>query len=130
MLSPVLTGLSKNILPRVKHTVIGSEWMEVHSFHGAVKKRYPLVEVYYKDPQNNEQSIRCYVHDSYIRHIQLNMTNYINSEYQNVTPFSHRLPISDPGDPHVDNGQESQGVGLVLCPASTNNSGHHTLSCT
>jgi len=57
---------------------------------------------------------------SYIRHIQLNMTNYINSEYQNVTPFSLPLPISDPGDPHVDHGRESQAVGLVLCPASTN----------
>ena len=110
----------KNILQHVQHTVKGSELMEVHTFHGAVRKKYPLVEVYYRDPDNKVQTIMCYVHDSYIRHIQLPMTNYIYEEYKNVTPFTLPAPISDPGEYQVGHGHESQGVAMVLCTASTN----------
>merc|ERR1711895_113785 len=94
--------------------------MEVHTFHGAVRKNYPLVEVYYKDHNSNIQSIMCYVHDSYVRHVKLNMADYILGERQNCAPYSLPGPLSDPGDPNVDHGYESQGIGLVLCSATTN----------
>ena len=74
----------KNLLQYVQHTVKGSELMEVHTFHGAVRKKYPLVEVYYQDPYNTTHSIMCYVHDSYVRHIHLNLINYIQSHYDNL----------------------------------------------
>ena len=32
----------KNILQHVQHTIKGSELMEVHTFHGAVRKKYPF----------------------------------------------------------------------------------------
>ena len=110
----------KNVLPHIHHTVKGSEMMEVHSFHGAVRKRYPLVEVYYKDPQNNVQAIMCYVHDSYIRHIQLPMYRYIIEELGNVTPFTLPSRMCCPADFQVSHGQDSQGVAMVLCSATTN----------
>ena len=50
----------KNILQHVQHTVKGTELMEVHTFHGAVRKRYPLVEIYYQDTQNkNSLNLSC-----------------------------------------------------------------------
>ena len=110
----------KNILQHVHHTKKGSEILEVHSFHGAVKKKYQLVDVYYIDQHNNSQAITCYVHDSYVRHICLDMTTYLQSEYPNVKPYTLPCAISDPGDKGVDHGHESQGIGMVLCPASTN----------
>ena len=109
----------KNILQHVQHTVKGSELMEVHTFHGAVRKRYPLVEIYYQDEQKVTQSIMCYVHDAYVRHIHINLTSYIQSEYNTLDPFWINN-LTDPGDPRVDHGFESQGVGMVLSPATTN----------
>ena len=110
----------KSLLKHVRHTKRGSEVMEVYTFHGAVRKSYPRVEVYYKDQENHIHSIMCFVHDSYIRHIQLKMADYILGERQNCRPFSLPGPLSDPGDPNVGHGYESQGIGLVLCSASTN----------
>ena len=94
--------------------------MEVHTFHGCVKKRHSLVEVYYKDMQNNTQSIMCYVHDSYIRHIKLNMADFILGQRGKCAPFTLPGPLADPGDPNVSHSHESQGVGLVLSPATIN----------
>merc|ERR1712082_81084 len=59
-------------------------------------------------------------HDAYVRHIKLNMADYIHGERQNGEPFTLSGPLSDPGDPNVGHGYESQGVGLVLCSASIN----------
>ena len=94
--------------------------MEVHTFHGSVKKKYDLVEIYYKDNQNNTQPIVCYVHDSYVRHIQLDMANYILGQQSKCAPFTIPGPLADPGDTQVSHAFESLGVGLVLCSASTN----------
>ena len=110
----------RNILPHVKYTVKGSELMEVYTFHGAVRKKYPLVEVYYRDLNNTQQALMCYVHDTYIRHVQLNMTNYICSEYKNCTPFSVPTLFADPGEDKVCHKDESLGVAMVLCSASIN----------
>ena len=74
----------KNLLQYVQHTVKGSELMEVHTFHGAVRKKYPLVEIYYQDSYKATHSIMCYVHDSYVRHIHLNLINYIQSHYGHI----------------------------------------------
>ena len=109
----------KNILQHVQHTVKGTELMEVHTFHGAVRKRYPLVEIYYQDPFNVTQSIMCYVHDSYVRHVHISLTGYIQNRYNDADPFWINK-LADPGDPRVDHGFESQGVGMVLSPATTN----------
>ena len=110
----------KSLLKYVRHTKIRTELMEVHTFHGTVKKKYQLVEIYYTDNQNNTQPITCYVHDSYVRHIQINMANYILGQQGNCAPFTIPGPLADPGDTQVSHGFESQGVGLVLSPASTN----------
>ena len=110
----------ESLLKYVQHTKIRTELMEVHTFHGCVKKRYQLVEVYYTDNQNNTQSIVCYVHDTYVRHVQLNMTNYILGQQSKCAPFALPGPLVDPGDTKVSHALESQGVGLVLSPASTN----------
>ena len=110
----------KSLLKYVRHTKIRTELMEVHTFHGTVKKKYQLVEIYYTDSQNNIQPITCYVHDSYVRHIQINMANYILGQQGNCAPFTIPGPLADPGDTQVSHGFESQGVGLVLSPASTN----------
>ena len=110
----------KSILQHVHHTVKGSEMMEVHTFNGAVKKRYPLVEIYYKDPQNNVQAIMCYVHDAYFRHVMLNMTHWIETQYSKCTPYQIPTAISDPGDQALGHAHESLGVALVLCSATTN----------
>ena len=61
----------------------------------------------------------CYVHDAYVRHIHLNLTGYIQSKYNTSDPFWINK-LADPGDPRVDHGFESQGVGMVLSPATTN----------
>ena len=110
----------KSILKYVRHTKLRSELMEVHTFHGCVKKKYQLVEIYYTDIQNNTQPIVCYVHDSYIRHTPLDMTNYIMGQRGKCAPFTLTGPLADPGDTQVSHAFESQGGGLVLSPASTN----------
>ena len=112
--------IAESLLKYVSHAKRGSQVMEVHTFHGCVKKRHSLVEVYYKDMQNNTQSIMCYVHDSYIRHIQLNMADFIQGQRGKCAPFTLPGPLADPGDPKVSHGHESQGVGLVLSPATIN----------
>ena len=110
----------KSVLKYVSHTKIRTEFMEVHTFHGSVKKKYDLVEIYYIDNQNNTQPIVCYVHDSYVRHIQLDMADYILGQQSNCAPFTIPGPLADPGDHNVSHGHESQGVGLVLSPATIN----------
>ena len=110
----------KSVLKYVSHTKIRTEFMEVHTFHGSVKKKYDLVEIYYIDNQNNTQPIVCYVHDSYVRHIQLDMADYILGQQSNCAPFTIPGPLADPGDTQVSHAFESLGVGLVLCSASTN----------
>merc|ERR1711942_179274 len=44
----------------------------------------------------------------------------MGSELNKYTPYSLSGPLSEPGDPNVGHGHESQAVGLVLCTASTN----------
>ena len=112
--------IAESVLKHVSHAKRGSQVMEVHTFHGCVKKKHSLVEVYYKDMQNNTQSIMCYVHDSYIRHIKLNMADFILGQRGRCAPFTLPGPLADPGDPNVSHGHESQGVGLVLSPATIN----------
>ena len=112
--------IAKSLLKYVSHTKICTELMEVHTFHGCVKKRYQLVEIYYTDSQNNTQPLTCYVHDTYVRHIQLDMANYILGQQSNCAPFTIPGTLANPGDTQVSHGFESQGVGLVLCSASTN----------
>ena len=114
--------IAESVLKYVSHAKRGSCVLEVHSFHGSVRKKHSLVEVYYKDMQNNTQSIMCYVHDSYIRHTKLNMANFILGQRQQgkCAPFTLPGPLADPGDSNVSHGHESQGVGLVLSPATIN----------
>ena len=108
--------IAESLLKYVSHAKRGSQVMEVHTFHGSVKKRHSLVEVYYKDMQNNTQSIMCYVHDSYIRHIKLNMADFILGQRGKCAPVTLPGPLADPGDPNVSYVHESQGVGLPLIP--------------
>lgn len=66
------------ILKHVAHTVKGSETLEVVTFSGKIKKRFPLVEIYYKNNDNVKCGLMCYVYDVFTRHITAKgMVNHI-----------------------------------------------------
>ena len=52
-----------SLLKFVAHTVKGAEILEVVTFSGSIKKRFPLVELYYKGSNDRICSLMCYVHD-------------------------------------------------------------------
>ena len=72
-----------SILSEVNHNIIGSEMLEVSTFQGITKKKYEVVEVYYTH-HSREGSIKCYVHDTSVKHIAVKgMVNYVISNAKN-----------------------------------------------
>ena len=61
------TGSSTNwiasqILPHIKHQIIGSKVLTVNTFSGRIRKRYKLIEAYF---QYKLPPIRCFVMDTF-----------------------------------------------------------------
>ena len=109
----------ESLLQRVTHTKKGYEMLEVATFNGTVRKKFQLVEVYYIDPNLNTQGIMCYVYEAFTRHITAKgMLQHIT----NNAPFEHEAfsDMVDPTSMRVDHGDESQGIGMILCSTSIN----------
>ena len=108
-----------SLLKFLKHTVIGSETLEVVTFSGSIKKRFPLVEIFYKDVNFNTHNLLCYAHESYTRHITVKgMVDYICS--RSKTKYTCFDSLVDPASMEIDHFNKSQGIGLILCSSSIN----------
>ena len=93
-----------SLLKFVKHIVIGAETLEVVTFSGSIKKRFPLVEIYYKDSNWNTHNLMCYAHDSYTRHITVKgMVDYIRN--RSKTKFNCFDSLVDPASLEIDHGK-------------------------
>ena len=70
--------ITASLLKFVAHKVKGNDILEVVTFSGSVTKKFPLVEVFYKDLNNTTFSLLCYVHDTFTRHTSAkSMVDYI-----------------------------------------------------
>ena len=108
-----------SLLKFVKHTVKGSETLEVVTFSGSIRKRFPLVELLYKLPNGKAANIMCYVNDNYTRHIApKGMLDYIIKKAK--TKHSIFSNLVDPASLEADHGRDNQGIGLILCSSSIN----------
>ena len=111
--------ITASLLKFVAHKVIGSDILEVITFSGSVTKKFPLVEVYYKDLNNTTWSLLCYVHDTFTRHTSAKgMVNFIvnNSKIK----YDYFDSLVDPASLDVDHSKESLGIGIILCSSSIN----------
>ncbi|CAL4166751.1 unnamed protein product [Meganyctiphanes norvegica] len=98
---------------------MGQEQLEVVTFSGTIKKKFPLVEVYYQDGNGHKQNLMCYVYDVFTRHITVKgMPHYIIINAPNKSPLFNK--ISDPASRDIDHGHQSQGIGIILCSTSIN----------
>ena len=108
-----------SLLKQVYNTTKGHETLEVATFNGIVKKSFPLVEVYYMDGNNNKQGLMCYVYEAYTRHITVQgMLDHITTNAPNKHDIFKNMV--DPTTTNVDHGEESQGIGMILCSTSIN----------
>ena len=109
----------KDLLQSVQYTKMGQELLEVVTFSGTIKKKFPLVEVYYQDDNGHKQNLMCYVYDVFTRHITVKgMPHYIITNAPNESPLFEK--ISDPASRDIDHGNQSQGIGIILCSTSIN----------
>ena len=108
-----------SLLKHVKHTVKGSEMLEVVTFSGTIKKKFPLVELLYEQPNGKPANFICYAHDTFTRHIAAKgMVDYVVQNSQNHCSLFNNLV--DPASLEADHGRESQGIGLILCSSTIN----------
>ena len=111
--------ITASLLKFVAHKVKGNDILEVVTFSGSVTKKFPLVEVFYKDLNNTTFSLLCYVHDTFTRHTSAKgMVDYIvnNSKIK----YDYFDSLVDPASLDVDHSQESLGIGIILCSSSIN----------
>ena len=111
--------ITASLLKFVAHEVKGNDILEVVTFSGSVTKKFPLVEVFYKDLNNTTFSLLCYVHDTFTRHTSAKgMVDYIvnNSKIK----YDYFDSLVDPTSLDVDHSQESLGIGIILCSSSIN----------
>ena len=107
-----------SLLKFLTHTVKGTEMLEVVTFEGIIKRKFPLVEVLYPLPNGKTANIMCYAHDSFTRHVAVKgMVEYVEKEFKT----SDLLPkLSDPASMEIDHRSISPGIGLILCSSTTN----------
>ena len=111
--------ITLSLLKYLSHTVKGSEMLEVVTFGGTIKNKFPLVEVLYPLPNGKSANIMCYAHDSFTRHVAVKgMVDYVCKETKTNLDLLQNL--SDPASMETDHGNISQGIGLILCSSSTN----------
>ena len=111
--------ITVSLLKYLSHTVKGSEMLEVVTFGGTIRNKFPLVEVLYPLPNGKSANIMCYAHDSFTRHVAVKgMVEYVCKETKTSLDLLENL--SDPASMETDHGNISQGIGLILCSSSTN----------
>ena len=78
----------RDILNKVSYSKVGSEVLEVVTFSDTVKRKFNLVEVYYRNEHQEKLALRCYVIDEYTRHIAVKgMLSHIIAN----SPDSHEI---------------------------------------
>ena len=111
--------ITASLLKFVAHKVKGNDILEVVTFSGSVTKKFPLVELYYKDLNNTTWSLLCYVHDTFTRHTSAKgMVDYIISNSK--IKYDLFDSLVDPASRDVDHSQESLGIGIILCSSTIN----------
>ena len=108
-----------SILKNIAFTVKGSEMLEVATFSGVMRKKYPLVEVLYPLPNGKTANLMCYANSDFTRHVAVKgMVDHIRKN----TKLENKLlsDLADPASQEVDHAMLSQGVGLILCSSSIN----------
>ena len=67
-----------SLLKHIEHTVKGSEMLEVLTFNGKIKKKFPLVEILYPLPGGKAANLICYAHDTFTKHVAVKgMTEFV-----------------------------------------------------
>ena len=108
-----------SLLKFIEHTVKGSEMLEVLTFSGKIRKKFPLVEILYPLPGGKAANLICYAHDTFTKHVAVKgMTDFVKQHKNLPSVLANNL--SDPTSMAVDHLDISQGIGLILCSASTN----------
>ena len=64
-----------SILKNIAFTVKGSEMLEVATFSGVMRKKYPLVEVLYPLPNGKTANLMCYGNSDFTRHVAVKEGN-------------------------------------------------------
>ena len=108
-----------SILKNIAFTVKGSEVLEVATFSGVMRKKYPLVEVLYPLPNGKTANLMCYANSDFTRHIAAKgMVGHIKKN----SKIEERIlsELADPASQEIDHGKLSQGIGLILCSSSIN----------
>ena len=109
--------IAKELLEKLEYVTLGSTKLDVHTLSGKTRKKFKLVEVYYK--KNEEiQRIVCYVNDSFTQNLRVpGMLDHIKTS---STEISEEMlnSIVDPSTAKVSHSDLSEGIGLVLCQAT------------
>ena len=111
--------ITKEVLPFIEHTVVGSEWLEVITFNNSVKQKFFLVEIYFNDLCSKKQALRCFIINSFTKNVVVsNICDFIvNNSPEQLQIFKHMV---DPASSKVDHAKISLGIAMILCSASIN----------
>ena len=89
------------------------------NFQWKTQKKFPLVEILYPLPGGKAANLICYAHDTFTKHVAVKgMTEFVVQHTKAPSGLLNNL--SDPTSMEVDHLDVSQGIGLILCSASTN----------
>ena len=77
------------------------------------------MEVYYEDGNKVTQGLTCYVYEEYTRHVTV---QGILEHIRTRAPFQQEIfkYMVDPTTDQIDHGNESLGIGMILCSTSIN----------
>ena len=111
--------ITKNVLDRIKHTIIKRKTLEVSTFSGEVRQKFTLAEVYIHDDLGKLITITCYVIDKYTAHVPVEgIVPHIR--YNHKTPYNFSKELADPNSLEVDHTDAADQVGMILCSATIN----------
>ena len=108
----------RDILNKVSYSKVGSEVLEVVTFSDTVKRKFNLVEVYYRNEHQEKLALRCYVIDEYTRHIAVRgmLSHIIANSPDSLEIFKYMV---DPTSNDIDH-KINPGIGMILCSSSIN----------
>ena len=111
--------ITKDVLNKIKHTIIKRKTLEVSTFSGEVRQKFTLAEVYIHDDRGKLITITCYVMDKYTAHVPVEgIVPHIR--YNHTTPYNFSKELADPNSLEVDHTDAAEQVGIILCSATIN----------
>ena len=104
--------IAKDILPKIKYTLLGHKQLRVRTFGQEVEDRFKIVQIYFEN-HNTKYAVNCYVINKFLKHILVKgLKDFLRKNSELSEQIISR--IVDPSNCEIDHKDISDGTGLVL----------------